>query len=229
MFDWIRAAPGVSPTSPSSGNITTVSVFGSGTNENQFLFDGTNFTCPCNGIARAEPGVDFIQEVHVQSTARPPNSATFKAPSSTSSRGKAATGCCYDSSYYAQRAGLTSRGAFAVPWSAGQRRATTNARDIVISTTSLGGPVVRDRLGSSSATSTCATMTVSLAPTRRDRGATSRTRRSRSSRGSRRRLTLDAEPSSRVRGLNPEQPTMSTPFEAILRRHARCQPSRSVT
>ena len=67
MFDFIRAAPGISPTSPSSGTATTVSAFGSGTNENQFLIDGTNFTCPCNGIARAEPGIDFIQEVQVQS------------------------------------------------------------------------------------------------------------------------------------------------------------------
>jgi len=67
MFDSIRAAPGVSPTSPSSGTATTVSAFGSGTNENQFLIDGTNFTCPCNGIARSEPGVDFIQEIQVQS------------------------------------------------------------------------------------------------------------------------------------------------------------------
>ena len=65
MFDFIRAAPGISPTSPSSGDVTTVSAFGSGTNENQFLIDGTNFTCPCNGVARSEPGVDFIQEVHV--------------------------------------------------------------------------------------------------------------------------------------------------------------------
>ena len=67
MFDFIRAAPGVSPTSPGSATATTVSAFGSGTNENQFLIDGTNFTCPCNGVARAEPGVDFIQEVQVQS------------------------------------------------------------------------------------------------------------------------------------------------------------------
>src|SRR4029079_8956070 len=59
--------PGVSPTSPSSGTTTTISAFGSGVNENQFLIDGTNTTCPCSGVARAEPGVDFIQEVQVQS------------------------------------------------------------------------------------------------------------------------------------------------------------------
>src|SRR5688572_7787154 len=34
MFDMIRAAPGVSPTSPSSGTVNTVSAFGSGVNEN---------------------------------------------------------------------------------------------------------------------------------------------------------------------------------------------------
>ena len=67
MFDMIRAAPGVSPTSPASGVNTTVSAFGSGVNENAFLIDGTNFTCPCAGVSRAEPGVDFIQEVQVQS------------------------------------------------------------------------------------------------------------------------------------------------------------------
>lgn len=72
MFDFIRATPGISPTSPGSGTTTTgttttASAFGSGTNENQFLLDGTNFTCPCNGVARSEPGVDFIQEIQIQS------------------------------------------------------------------------------------------------------------------------------------------------------------------
>ena len=62
MFDFIRAAPGVSPTSPSSGTVNSVSAFGSGINENAFLIDGTNFTCPCSGESRAEPGVDVIQE-----------------------------------------------------------------------------------------------------------------------------------------------------------------------
>jgi hypothetical protein len=63
---------------PSSGAITTVSAFGSGINENQFLVDGTNFTCPCNGIARAEPGVNFIEEVQLRTLVRRPNTATSK-------------------------------------------------------------------------------------------------------------------------------------------------------
>src|SRR5262249_57627699 len=67
MFDFIRATPGVSPTSPTSGTVNTVSSFGSGVSENLFLIDGTNFTCPCQGVSRAEPSVDVIQEVQIQS------------------------------------------------------------------------------------------------------------------------------------------------------------------
>ena len=43
------------------------SSFGSAVNENAFLIDGTNFTCPCSGVSRAEPSVDVVQDVHVQS------------------------------------------------------------------------------------------------------------------------------------------------------------------
>ena len=67
MFDFIKAAPGVSPTSASSGTDTGVSVFGSGVNENLYLLDGTNFTCPCSGGPAPQPDVDVIQEVHVDS------------------------------------------------------------------------------------------------------------------------------------------------------------------
>jgi TonB dependent receptor/Carboxypeptidase regulatory-like domain len=67
MFDLIRATPGVSPTSPSSGADPSVSVFGSSVNENLYLLDGTNFTCPCSGGPQPQPDVDVIQEVHVES------------------------------------------------------------------------------------------------------------------------------------------------------------------
>ena len=69
-FQHVRLHPGRArriPDLAGSGTTNSVSAFGSGTNENTFLIDGTNFTCPCSGEARAEPGVDFIQEVQVQS------------------------------------------------------------------------------------------------------------------------------------------------------------------
>ena len=109
MFDLIRAAPGVSPTSPSSGNTTTVSVFGSGTNENQFLFDGTNFTCPCNGVARAEPGVDFIQEVHVQSVGASAEYGNVQGAVINVITRQGGERFLFDAAYYGQAQGLTSQ------------------------------------------------------------------------------------------------------------------------
>jgi hypothetical protein len=54
MFDFIRAAPGVSPTSPARASTNSLSAFGSGANENSFHIDGTNFTCPaCSSIRAA--------------------------------------------------------------------------------------------------------------------------------------------------------------------------------
>src|SRR5207244_12250898 len=114
MFDWIRAAPGISPTSPSSGTTsggttTTVSAFGSGTNENLFLIDGTNFTCPCNGVARAEPGIDFIQEVQVQSVGASAEYGNVQGAVINVVTRQGSARFLYDASYFGQTAGLTSR------------------------------------------------------------------------------------------------------------------------
>ena len=145
MFDWIRAAPGISPTSPSSGTGTTVSAFGSGTNENQFLIDGTNFTCPCNGIARAEPGVDFIQEVQIQSTGASAEFGNVQGAVINVLTRQGSARLLYDASYYSQTAGLTSqpvRRPLGGPGTAQSGYERDRYRDL---TTNLGGPVVRDR------------------------------------------------------------------------------------
>ena len=145
MFDWIRAAPGISPTSPSSRAATTVSAFGSGTNENQFLIDGTNFTCPCNGIARAEPGVDFIQEVQVQSTGASAEFGNVQGAVINVVTKQGSARLLYDASYYSQTAGLTSqpiRRPLGGPGTAQSGYERNRYRDL---TTNLGGPVVRDR------------------------------------------------------------------------------------
>ena len=49
------------------GRHLLVSAFGSGVDQNQFLIDGTNVTATGNGVARADPGIDFIQELQIQS------------------------------------------------------------------------------------------------------------------------------------------------------------------
>ena len=146
MFDFIRAAPGISPTSPSSGTATTVSAFGSGTNENQFLIDGTNFTCPCNGIARAEPGIDFIQEVQVQSVGASAEYGNVQGAVINVVTRQGSERFLYDASYYGQTAGLTSqpvRLALTAPATGQSGYERARYRDL---TTNLGGPAVRDRL-----------------------------------------------------------------------------------
>ena len=110
MFDLIRAAPGVSPTSPASGTRNTgVSAFGSGTNENAFLMDGTNFTAPSNGGARADPGIDFIQEMHVQSVGASAEYGNVQGAVINVVTRQGSNRFLYDASYYGQPAGLTSQ------------------------------------------------------------------------------------------------------------------------
>src|SRR5436309_2156560 len=109
MFDFLRTARGISATSPSSGTTTTVSAFGSGTNENQFLIDGTNFTCPCNGIARAEPGIDFIQEVQVQSLGASAEYGNVQGAVINVVTRQGSERFLHDASSYGQTSGLTSQ------------------------------------------------------------------------------------------------------------------------
>ena len=109
MFDFIRAAPGISATSPGSGSTNSVSAFGSGTNENTFLIDGTNFTCPCSGEARSEPGVDFIQEVQVQGVGASAEFGNMQGAVINVVTRQGSDRFLYDASYYGQAAALTSQ------------------------------------------------------------------------------------------------------------------------
>ncbi|MGH9257195.1 MAG: TonB-dependent receptor [Vicinamibacterales bacterium] len=151
MFDFIRAAPGISPTSPASGttsslSVASVSALGSGVNENQFLIDGTNFTCPCSGAARSEPGVDFIQEVQVQSVGASAEFGNMQGAVINVITRQGGETLLYDASYYAQTAGLTSQPVVR-PVPAGSQPTSGYTRNRYRDfTTNLGGPVVRDRL-----------------------------------------------------------------------------------
>jgi len=146
MFDSIRAAPGVSPTSPSSGSVFSISAFGSGTNENQFLFDGTNFTCPCSGQARSEPGIDFIQEVQIQSVGASAEYGNMQGAVINVVTRQGSDRFLSDASYYGQPPGLTSQPEqLVVP---GPSRLSSGYERVKYQdlTTNIGGPAVRDRL-----------------------------------------------------------------------------------
>ena len=145
MFDSIRAAPGVSPTSPSSGAVNTVSAFGSGGNENLFMIDGTNFTCPCMGISRAEPSVDVIQEIQVQSVGVSAEYGNIQGTVFNVLTKQGGDRFLYDASYFGQTSGLTCQPVL-LPVAGRQSPSGYERARYRDFTTNLGGPVVRDRL-----------------------------------------------------------------------------------
>ena len=221
MFDFVRATPGISPTSPSSGTANTVSAFGSGTNENMFLIDGTNFTCPCNGVARSEPVVDFIQEIQVQSVGASAefgnmqgaviNVVTRQGGDRLARRRRLLRAV----SVADEPAGTAARSRRAASW-----KAATSARDIETSRRTSAVLSSAIACGSSPATSICATTTASRAAIRDSLGPTSRTR-------SLAKLTWRLPAGLRLvqsvhneSWVSPEQPTLAKPFEATYRRTA---------
>jgi TonB dependent receptor-like, beta-barrel/Carboxypeptidase regulatory-like domain len=145
MFDAIKSAPGVSPTSPSSGTVNTVAAFGSGGNENLFLIDGTNFTCPCAGVSRAEPSVDIIQEVQVQSVGVSAEYGNIQGTVFNVITRQGSNRFLYDASFYGQAARLTAQPVLlSIPRTNSQSGYTRERyRDF---TTNLGGPLRHDRL-----------------------------------------------------------------------------------
>jgi len=146
MFDFIGAAPGISATSPGTGGNSLVSAFGSGANENTFLIDGTNFTSTANGVARAEPGVDFIREIHVQSIGASAEFGNVQGAVVDVITRQGSNRFLYDVSYYGQPEGLTSQPVrLVIPGSVEQASGYERAR-YRDATTNVGGPVVRDRL-----------------------------------------------------------------------------------
>ena len=146
VFDFIKLAPGISPTAPSSGTDDRVSAFGSSTNENAFLIDGTNFTCPCSGNALAEPGLDMVQEIQLQSVGASAEFGNVQGGVFNIITRQGGNRFQADLSYYGQSAGMTSRPLeLECPDCGGARSGYTRARYRDL-TADAGGPVVSDRL-----------------------------------------------------------------------------------
>jgi hypothetical protein len=64
FFDLINNSPGVAAATATSSRSSS---FGSATNENLYLLDGTDFTAPLSGAAWPWPNTDAIEEVQVLS------------------------------------------------------------------------------------------------------------------------------------------------------------------
>ena len=141
-YDLVKAAPGISPTSPAGSNVL-VSALGSGVDQNQFLIDGTNVTATGNGVARADPGVDFIQELQIQSVGASVEYGNVQGAVVNVITKSGGDSFLSDTSYFWQTSALTSQ-PLRRPYKdseTGYERETY--RDF---SSSVGGPAVRDRL-----------------------------------------------------------------------------------
>ena len=139
FFDLINAAPGVSASTSTSSRSQS---FGSATNENVYLIDGTDFTAPLTGAAWPWPNTDAIEEIQVLSLGAPADygnlgGAVFNVV--TRQGGNTFHG---DANFYFQNQSLTGRN-------------TTDAQDSGLpyhrdefkdTTVQLGGPVMKDKL-----------------------------------------------------------------------------------
>lgn len=138
FFDLINAAPGVSPSTSTSSRSQS---FGSATNENLYLIDGTDFTAPLTGAAWPWPNTDAIEEVQILSLGAPASygnvsGAVFNVV--TRQGGSTFKG---DANFYYMNDSLTGRN-------------TTDAQDSKLpyyrdefkdTTVQLGGPVLKDK------------------------------------------------------------------------------------
>ena len=143
--DWVKVAPGISPTS-ASGSSVLVSAFGSGVDQNQYLLDGTSITATGNGVSRAEPGVDFIQELQIQSVGASVEYGNVQGAVVNVISKSGGNRFQYDAAYYWQTAALTSQPVRRTYDAARQLDSGYTRAGYRDFTTSLGGPIVRDRL-----------------------------------------------------------------------------------
>ena len=138
FFDLINAAPGVSPSTSTSSRSQS---FGSATNENLYLIDGTDFTAPLTGAAWPWPNTDAIEEVQILSLGAPASygnvsGAVFNVV--TRQGGNTFKG---DANFYYMNQGLTGRNT-----TASQDNGLPYHRDQFNDmTVQLGGPVIKDK------------------------------------------------------------------------------------
>ena len=138
FFDLINAAPGVSASTSTSSRSQS---FGSATNENLYLIDGTDFTAPLTGAAWPWPNTDAIEEVQVLSLGAPADYGNVSGAVFNVVTRQGSNSFHGDANFYFMNQGLTGRN-------------TTDKQDNKLpyhrdefkdTTVQLGGPVMKDK------------------------------------------------------------------------------------
>ena len=143
--NFIRLGGGISATSP-SGTQTTFSVLGSSVNENVLRIDGTNVTSPSNGAARADPGIDIVQEIQAQLTGASAEYGGGQAGMINVVTRQGSASFLYEATYHMQPASFVSQPIrLEIPGADGATSGYERARYRDFATT-FGGPAIRDTL-----------------------------------------------------------------------------------
>ena len=106
FFDLVNAAPGVSASTSTSSRSQS---FGSATNENVYLIDGTDFTAPLTGAAWPWPNTDAIEEIQVLSLGAPADYGNLGGAVFNVVTRQGSNTFHGDANYYFQTQGLTGR------------------------------------------------------------------------------------------------------------------------
>jgi hypothetical protein len=101
--------------------------------------------CACAGVSRAEPSIDIIQEVQIQSVGVSAEYGNIQGTVFNVVTRQGSNRLLYDASYYAQASSLTAQPVL-LPVPASQSQSGYERARYRDFTTNLGGPVRRDRL-----------------------------------------------------------------------------------
>jgi outer membrane receptor protein involved in Fe transport len=142
FFDLINAAPGVTQSTAGGFSNATSSSFGSGTDENSYQLDGTDFTAPLTGEAWPYPNTDAIEEIEILSLGAPAEYGSLQGAVFNVVTRQGGNEFHGDANFYFQDQGLTSRNT-----SDEQDGGLPYNRDKFNDLTfQLGGPIVKDKL-----------------------------------------------------------------------------------
>lgn len=139
FFDLINAAPGVSASTSTSSRSQS---FGSATNENVYLIDGTDFTAPLTGAAWPWPNTDAIEEVQVLSLGAPADYGNLGGAVFNVVTRQGSNTFHGDANYYFQNQSLTGRNTTDKQ----DNKQPHNRDEFKDMTFQLGGPVAKDKL-----------------------------------------------------------------------------------
>lgn len=138
FFDLINAAPGVSAATSTSSRSQS---FGSATNENVYLIDGTDFTAPLTGAAWPWPNTDAIEEVQVLSLGAPADYGNLGGAVFNVVTRQGGNDFHGDANFYFQNQSLTGRNTT----DAQDNKQPYNRDEFKDTTVQLGGPVMKDK------------------------------------------------------------------------------------